>query len=65
VGRLIATIKPNYAEDFTPAVPFVTAFSGIVGAAATMKLAHGLRQTIASSVRIRVDAGAGAAAALR
>ncbi len=67
VGRLIATIddKGNYAEDFTPAVPFVTSFSGIVGAAATLMPAHGLRQTIASSVRIRVDVGAGAAAALR
>jgi len=53
VGRLIATIKANHAEDFTPAVLFVTAFSGIAGAAATMKPAHGLRQTIASSGRIR------------
>lgn len=34
--------EEGYSEDFTPAVPFVAAFSGVVGASETMKAMMGL-----------------------
>jgi hypothetical protein len=42
INRLSLEME-GYAPDFAPAVPFVTAFSGVVGAAETMKWLMGQR----------------------